>query len=366
MPLCKLHGGQNASPRSTSPRSSMLVKPPTSAAVSCTQTTERWDVAQWNKELAAFAVADRQTLHHLEKLDRRVATLRMRIEHMTSELKEVAEEYAKLQSQADIDREDRQKRYERLCACASARREPPPSAPCSVAGYHDTSTALRGADGKLLVRVYRQRTDRAPDWLPMLTAVLETATIAWGDLVHETTDVHGAEYKSSHSKTSHPPPLRLAIEAIKQVGNDARARWQPQYNLRSHADGLCETVKDNVITGGVPFSFSDRYGKAWRKNLTDTRNRRADNDHDDGRVPPLPPDYWDQTCWLSLIDESLQVDGSQIALEMQQNSSQYIDLIYKRWIRERADAPLSWTYLEALATQRARAEVVKKMLRVND
>ena len=225
----------------------------------------------WYAKQAAFDAQDARAIHHREQLDERAATLRMRFEGMHLELVEMGAEYKALQEADDAREEARWAEHEAMCADADAWDVPQPCAPRSVALHYDTSLPLRGMDGKLKHDLHLQRGDRAPDWLSTLTAVAGTAVTAWAELVR------GAPLSDAQT------PWRPAVDAVKGVGMAVRAAWQPQYNLCSHADGVVETPEANVVGGAVAFSYTDKYGAAWRAHLV----RHSANE--DARAPLTGP-----------------------------------------------------------------------------
>lgn len=318
--------------------------------------------ASWERKLQKFDTQDLGALQHREGLDRRVTTLRMRIEGMHRELAEVADEYATLQTNDDLHEAARWNEHEGLCVDAEAYGKPLPPPPRTIAGHYDASAALRGRDGYLKHRLHAQRGDRAPDWLPMLTAVLGTALTAWHELSRAPT--------SPASLADEQAPFRQAVAAIKAVGKAVQAEWRPEYNLCTHADGTAETAACNVIEGGVPFNFSDRYGEAWRVHLA-----RLD-ECEDARAPltgtrtngelcfdsdaALPLDYSDQGRAHALADAAAGfLDPLDVEAAVSARGASYGEAIRTRWIRDRPNQPLSEHRLGEMVASRAKLELAK-------
>lgn len=373
MPQCKLHddaapslliperrlaravdaADATAATAEASPAAAAAPKP-----LSATPEEHRERAQAWERRLKKFDRQDRGMLKHREGLDRRATTLRMRIEGLAQELRELGEEYATLQLGDDRDDRERWQEHEALCVDAEAHGEPAPRAPCSIAGYHDTSTPLRDADGKLKQRLFQQRGDRAPDWLPTLTSVLHTASTAWQELS-----------RGAASPAAEDTPFRRAVDAIKEVGTAVRQQWKPQYNLCSHGDGTAESVAENVIEGGVAFNFNDRFGESWRVHLarhdasedaraplTGTRTNGALSFECDA---PLPLDYCDQNREHELADVGRTLGPRLVAAEVTARGHKYEDMIRTRWIRERPNQPLSAERCAVMVEQRARLELAK-------
>lgn len=316
---------------------------------------DAWCVAQ-----AKFHTQDARAIHHREQLDERAATLRMRFEGLHHELIEMTTEYNALQRQDDAREADRWAEHAALCADADAWAEPRPSAPRSVALHYDASSALRGVDGKLKHKLHLQRGDRAPDWLGALTAVAGTAVTAWAELVHD------AELPDDDA------PWRPAVNAVKAVGRTAREAWQPQYNLCAHADGVVETPEDNVVGGAIAFSYTDKYGEAWRAHLarhSTSADARAPltGPRVNGRLAfattlplDLPHAYTDQHREIALDAVATgRVGEEALAAHLATHGAAYSRAIRLHWMRERSDAPLHAARLREMVATRARRELAK-------
>lgn len=342
---------------------------PAPAPLSATPEGHRLRAAQWREALVAHDAVDVGALAHREGLDRRVATLRMRIEGLHQELVEMSDAYTALQADDDAREAERCCAYEALCADAEAHDQPLPSAPRSIAGYHDASAELRGADGKLKHLIHAQRGDRAPDWLPALSAVVHTASVAWHEMSRPAARHAPVEPELEGS------PFRRAVDATKQVGQAMVDAWTPQCNLCAHADGTIETAADNVIEGGVPFNYSDRFGDAWRAHLARTdacEDARAPltGPRENGELrfaagtgATLPRDYSDQGREHALDTEAAGVvDSEAEELAVRVFGEVYEEEIRARWIRDRPNQALSQRRLGAMVATRARRELAKAAL----
>ena len=382
MPTCLLHTSDTPAPplpaarprpRPVPPPEKPLAPapapaPPVAVLPTGRGTYEDFDARKerWEEDAAERDAVDLVSMRHREGLDVRATTLRMRIEGLATELLELRDEYDALQEHDDACDDARASEHAALCRAAAVFKVAAPSAPRSAALYYDTSRPLRDGHGKLARKVAEQRADRAPDWLPMLTAVVRTASCAWRELSHGNVPrVPGAS----------EGVVGAAIDAVKAVGMEARAVWRPQYNLRQHHDGTIETVKEHVVDVGVPFSYCDRFGAEWRCEVARrcesedaaaplTGPRRA------GRLafpvsslPKLPDAFHDMGFEALLTDFARKrLREAEVGQHLDAHRARLADAVRLEWAKARPNVPLGEAHECAAVEARAKMELAKARL----
>lgn len=379
MPTCLLHTSDTpapplpaARPRPTPPPPE---KPPTPTPappaailpIGC-GTYEEFETRKerWEEDAPERDAADLVSIRHREGLDVRATTLRMRIEGLATELLELRDEYDALQEHDDACDAARIGEHVELCRAAAVFKVAAPAAPRSAALYYDTSRPLRDDHGKLTRKVAEQRADRAPDWLPVLTAVMRTASCAWRELSYGNAPrVPGASDGA----------VGAAIDAVKAVGMQARAAWRPQYNLREHHDGTIETAKEHVVDVGVPFSYCDRFGAEWQCEVAQrcesedaaaplTGPRRA------GRLafpvsslPKLPDAFHDMGFERLLTDFARKrLHEAEVGQHLDVHRARLTDAVRREWAKARPNVPLGEAHECVAVEARAKMELAKARL----
>ena len=335
----------------------------------------------------AFAAEDLQSIIHREGLDRRVAGLRVRAEAIGAELIEMVDEYADLQRRDDAREIEREVEYETLCVGAEAHGEEPPAPPGSIGQYYDATRGLRDVDGKLTEQICDQRRDRPPDWLASLASVYGATGQAWMEMSeppNSLTDpdeqyvivakrrlealIPGSkehyEQRDALAVQEKAHQLRRAVvDAAKALGEHVRAQWRPEYNLANHADGTTETIEANVIEGGAPFDYNDRYGRQWLRYLQ--RTERVSEDFDapwtgpraDGRLDfgasgrsELPLDYSHLNREAAIRNAIPLLSEEEIEAHLEAHSKAYTKAVRVEWHKHHPNERLT----AAMARERQR------------